>query len=178
MVHCSSNTLRHSLYLAEGCSLYFLLQQCITLERYKSWYIKITLHFPQIAMRLLCMKPLVVLAESDITDDLAKIFSDDLSRRTRISGKTEEGNWFGIVPLGGTIHPGKFWRYPCEDSLGYSYFKAISINAHSESAITSAKRYHCFKALVSGSSYLRTHCSLCLLKRSKRSTDPLAVGIG
>lgn len=54
------------------------------------------------------MKPLVVLAESDITDDLAKIFSDDLSRRTRISGKTEEGNWFGIVPLGGTIHPGKF----------------------------------------------------------------------
>lgn len=71
----------------------------------------------QITVRLLCIKSLVVLVERDIADELAKTFSDDLSYRARISEKTKrererrtarETMKREIVPLGETIHPGKF----------------------------------------------------------------------
>lgn len=136
---------------------------CALLQEHRD--IKITLRFPQVIVRLLCMRPLVVPCRSDINGDLAKIFSDDLSHRARISGKTEKGKpWYmRLFPIGGAIHPRKVLTLSVR---GFTRLLVLQGDKHQRpfrTAIMFAKRCHCFKALASGS-LLCIHCSLYLLK--------------
>lgn len=96
------------------------------------------------------MKPLVVPVGSDITGDLAKIFSNNLSCRTRISGKTERGkSWYtGSFPLGGNDTSRKVLTLSVR---GFTRLLVLQGDKHQRPfrvAITSAKRCHCFKALA------------------------------